>query len=162
MADKIYSIEANFHLGNLINDWVVFYLDNHKDLCNRRNRPLDYYEEACESFQHFLRYFGEIFQLEKSTKEGRLVDDVILNVKLKAGINNLIKDQHHHILETTMDEIREHLRDYGDIIIVRAMVFDDEEGDEECTHSIEDILEYWEYYENPLRYIEFVKVEKIS
>ena len=83
--------------------------------------------DLCDSFDDFLNCFGELFGLKRSEDCNRSVEDVVMDIQLLAGINDNIKDQYHHILETTMDEIREHFRDYGDIIIVRHMVFDDEE-----------------------------------
>ena len=157
---KIYEVSAKFHFGNLLNDWFIFESNHYMELCERRGRDLKDYVDLCDSFDDFLNCFGELFGLKRSEDCNRSVEDVVMDIQLLAGINDNIKDQYHHILETTMDEIREHFRDYGDIIIVRHMVFDDEDCDEMCVHTLEDILSFWEYYEDPLRYIEFKSVKR--
>ena len=159
-SHKIYEVKAIFHFGNLLNDWYNFEINHFMELCERRNRDLRFYVDLCDSFDEFLKCYGELFGLKRSENSERYLDDVIMNIQLLAGVNENVKDQYHHILETTMDEIREHFRDYGDIIIARHMVFDDEDCDEMCTHTLEDILYYSEYFEDPLRYIEFETVKR--
>lgn len=162
MADKLYDVYIDFHFGNLINDFIIHFLNHKKELCEQRKRDISHYEYAFESFQNFLHYYGTIFKLVKSENGERMLEDTVMSINLVCGVNQYIKDQYHHVLETSMDEIREYLRNYGDIILVRFTVFDDEEGDEESKLFLEDILTYWEYYENPLKYIEIKKVERKS
>ena len=158
--DTLYTVSIGFHLGNLLNDAVDNHLNYMKSMCKMRGRKTECIEQSLKSFNQYIENKGKIFDLKLSDDKDKILEDKILNLEFKCGLNPNVKNKNHFFLCVAMDDIREELKNYNDPIIYFTSYENDEEH--ECMHELLDILTFRDYFENPLKYIEIKKVEKIS
>ena len=159
--DKLYRVSIDFHIGNLLNDAINAHLNYIAAMCKMRGRKTDCVELSLKSFHNYVEKGGKNFNLVLSDKKDRIIEDNILNLEFNCGLNPNVKNKNHFFLCVAMDDIREELKLYNEPIIYFTQ-YESDDVEHECLHELTDILTYRDYFENPLKYIEIKKVEKIS
>lgn len=161
ILDEIYIISIRFLLGDLVNDAINHHLAVMESICKMRGRKIDYVHDSLKTFINFVETDGKDIGLSLSKSKDRIVEEKILNMSFKCGINKNIKDKNHFILCVAMDDIREELHNF-DTPMIYFTHFEKDGEEIECCHDFLDILTYHEYFENPLKYIKIEKIEKKS